>query len=202
MKLFANLVEITSTKIGQYPGDNSGDSIIATLKGSAGKGETAQVHGQVGIIANPAKSTKQVRIRIGSLDILISSLNYKVPLPTNPGDSKVYSTDADGNEQATHYLDDTGKHTFNSGILEAARNTDPVKSTIVEDPAFWGWATRYNTFNTAWIAALATLQSSGGSPAGVVTYATAMQVLLATLGTIPLELTGKITAGTNEVLLQ
>ena len=141
MKLFANLVEITSTKIGQYPGDNSGDSIIATLKGSAGKGETAQVHGQVGIIANPAKSTKQVRIRIGSLDILISSLNYKVPLPTNPGDTKTYSTDSDGNEAATiKYLAD--------GTIEINGNSDFAVAFNDLKAGFDALKSDHNTFLT------------------------------------------------------
>ena len=171
MKLFANLVEITSTKIGQYPGDNSGDSIIATFKGSAGKGETGQVHGQVGIIGNPAKTTKQVRIRIGSLDILISSLNYKVPMPTNPGDTKVYSTDADGAEQAKHYLDDGGIHTFNDGTLESARNTDPVKVTIP-----------IGTF-------IVSVSGGSGAPAVGVLNAT------------PIDVNGTIQDGTKEVLL-
>jgi hypothetical protein len=107
MKLLGNLVEISSTKIGQYPGDTSGDSIIATLKGSAEKGETAQVQGQTGIIGNPPKGAKGLRIRIGSLDIIISSLNYKVALPANPGETKVYSTDPDGVEKAgTIYRND------------------------------------------------------------------------------------------------
>lgn len=86
-----------------------------------------------------------------------------------------------------------------NGDIPVARKDDSIKSTITEDSAFWGWAARYNTFNTAWIAALATLQVSGGSPAGVVTYATAMQGLLTTLGTIPVELTGKITTGSDKI---
>ena len=86
-----------------------------------------------------------------------------------------------------------------NGTIPVARQDDPVKSTITEDSAFWGWAARYNTFNTAWKAALATLQASGGTPAGVVAYATAMQGLLTTLGTIPAELTGKITAGSDKI---
>ena len=75
----------------------------------------------MGIIANPAKTTKQIRIRIGSLDILISSLNYKVPLPTNPGDSKTYSTDSDGNEAATikHLADGTIEINGNSDFAVA-----------------------------------------------------------------------------------
>lgn len=120
-KLFANLVEITSTKIGQYPGDNSGDSIIATGEGSAGKGETAQVYGQAGFISRPAASVDGIRLRIGSLDIIIGALNYKVPLPDNPGDSKTYSTDADGNEAATikHLADGTIEINGNSDFAVA-----------------------------------------------------------------------------------
>lgn len=86
-----------------------------------------------------------------------------------------------------------------NGSIPVARQDDPVKSTITEDSDFWGWAVKYNTFNTAWKAALATLQASGGTPAGVVAYATAMQTLLTTLGTIPAELTGKIIAGSDKI---
>ena len=117
MKFLANLVEISTTTIGQYPGDISGDSIIATLKGSASKGETAQVYAQAGFISRPAKSTKGIRLRIGSLDIIIGAFNYKVPLPTNPGDSKLYSTDSDGNEAATIKA-------LADGILEINGNAD------------------------------------------------------------------------------
>ena len=117
MKLFANLFNITSTKKGQYPGDNSGDSIIATGEAQASKGETAQVYGQAGFISIPAKDVKGIRFRIGSLDIIIGAFNYKVPLPTNPGDSKVYSTDADGNEKATCKF-------LNDGTIEINGNAD------------------------------------------------------------------------------
>lgn len=101
MRLFANLFNITSTKIDQYPGDTEGDSIIATGAGSADKGETAQVYGMPGFISNPGKGTKGIRLRIGSLDVIIAALNYQVPLPSSPGESKLYSTDGDGAEQAT-----------------------------------------------------------------------------------------------------
>lgn len=100
MKLLGNLIEISSTKLDSYPGDDSGDSIIATLKGSAENGETAQVHGGPGIFSNPAKSVKGVRLRIGSIDVVISAINYKVPFPETPGETKVFSTDGEGEEKA------------------------------------------------------------------------------------------------------
>lgn len=83
--------------------------------------------------------------------------------------------------------------------LEAARKTDEVKSTATEDATFWSWITRVNTFNASWISALETLENSGGTEAGVVAYAVAMQSLLATLATAPVTLTGKITGGSTEV---
>lgn len=101
MKLFANLFQISSTKKDTYPGDVSGDSIIATGEASADKAETAQVYGQHGFISNPAPGTKGVRIRIGSIDIIIAAYSYKVPVPNDPGATKVYSTDAGGNEAST-----------------------------------------------------------------------------------------------------
>lgn len=124
MKFLAGLIEIASTKIGKYPSDTSGNSIIATLTGKAAKGETAQQYGQAGFISNPAAGTKGIRLRIGNLDIVIAALNYKVALPENPGETKVYSTDSDGAEKATHYLNKDSEHVFNSGTDFAVAHTD------------------------------------------------------------------------------
>ena len=149
-KLLANLFKITSTKIGLYPGDNAGDSIIATGEGSASKGETAQVYGQAGFISRPAPSVDGIRLRIGSLDIIIGALNYKVPLPDNPGDSKFYSTDSDGNEAATiKALDD--------GTIEINGNADNAVSYTDLDTALQGLVTAIN-------ANFATKLDGGGTP--------------------------------------
>ena len=141
MKLFANLFNITSTKKGQYPGDNSGDSIIATGEAQASKGETAQVYGQAGFISIPAKDVKGVRFRIGSLDIIIGAFNYKVPLPDNQGDSKVYSTDADGNEKATCKL-------LADGTIEINGNSDFAVAFNDLKAGFDKLKSDYNTFLT------------------------------------------------------
>jgi len=109
MKLLANLFKITSTKKDTYPGDIEGESIIATGEASASKGETAQVYGMPGLIANPPAGIRGIRFRIGSLDIIIGALNYKVPLPADPGETKVYSTDADGSETGSMLLKPNGK---------------------------------------------------------------------------------------------
>ena len=109
MKLIANIFKITSTKQDAYPGDIEGDSIIATGEASASKGETAQVYGMPGFIANPPAGIKGVRFRIGSLDIIIGALNYQVSLPADPGETKVYSTDGDGAETGSMSLKTNGK---------------------------------------------------------------------------------------------
>ena len=161
MKLLANLFKITSTKIGQYPGDNAGDSIIATGEGSAGKGETAQVYGINGLIANPPKETRAIRLRIGALDILIASLNYKIPLPDNPGDSKVYSTDADGNEQATcNFLAD--------GTIEINGNSDFAVAFNDLKTQFDELKTAFNTHTHVYIpGTLATVPTATPLPQSV-----------------------------------
>lgn len=115
MKLFANIINIKSTKKGTYPGDKSGESIIITQEGSAGKGETSQQYGQAGFISNPPANVKGLRFRIGSIDICISAFNYGVAFPEKQGETKVYSTDSDGVEKGSHYIDDQGVHTFNNG---------------------------------------------------------------------------------------
>lgn len=124
MKFIAGLIEIASTKIGKYPSDTSGDSIITTLTGKATKGETAQQYGQAGFISNPPKGTKGIRLRIGNFDVIVAALNYKAALPENPGESKVYSTDSDGAEKATHLLNADSEHVFNGGTDFAVAHTD------------------------------------------------------------------------------
>lgn len=101
MSIFANIFKISTTKKTTYPGDIEGDSLVATGEGSAEKSETAQVYGMHGFIGKPVAGTKGIRIRIGSIDIIIAAYNYGVSLPDSPGESKVYSTDVDGNEKAT-----------------------------------------------------------------------------------------------------
>ncbi len=117
MKLLANIFKITSTKQDAYPGDIEGDSIIATGEASASKGETAQVYGMSGFIANPPAGIKGIRFRIGSLDIIIGALNYNVPLPADPGETKVYSTDADGAETGSMVLKPNGKLGYKNELL-------------------------------------------------------------------------------------
>lgn len=89
------------------------------------------------------------------------------------------------------------------GTISVARKDDAIKSTVTEDASYWGWATRYNTFNVAWASAMATATTAlgSGTPAATVltAYFGAMAGLMATLSTIPSELTGKITEGSDKV---
>lgn len=175
MKFLGGIIEISSIKTGQYPGDNSGDSLIATVAGTSEKGETAQVYGQAGFISSPPKGTKGVRLRIGSIDIVIASFNYKASIPVNQGETIVSSTDSEGNEKAKHYLDDQGVHTFNDGTLQAARKDDPTLVNNVTDPAMIAWIATVSAF------------INGLAPG--------------TIPTPPTTITGKINDGSSEVLI-
>jgi len=154
MKLFGGIVEITKTKIAKYPGDISGDSIIATLKGSGSNPETAQVYGQHGFIGNPPSGTKAIRIRIGNIDIVLSSNSYKAGYPLNQGESKVYSTDSDGNQQGFINLK-------NDGTIEINGDTDNAVSYSDLNTALQGLASAINS-------SLATKQDGSGT-AGTLT---------------------------------
>lgn len=117
----ANMLKIESTTIDNFPGDTTGQSIIATSTGSAEKGETAQVFGQGGVINNPSKNTIGLRVNKGSLDIIIGQMNYQVPLPENQGETLLYSTDADGAIKSKCLLGADGTFTFNDGTDFAVR---------------------------------------------------------------------------------
>lgn len=125
MKFLGGIIEISSTKIGQYPGDKAGDSIISTIAGTGEKGETAQVYGMPGFISNPPKGVKGLRIRVGSVDLIIGALNYSVPLPSSQGETKLYSTDSEGEETAKVVLTPSGK----VGIKSEA-NSEDLKTVI------------------------------------------------------------------------
>lgn len=101
--------------------------------------------------------------------------------------------------KATITVGTDGVININGGSEGVARKEDAVKSTATEDVAFWAWAVKYNAFNVGWSVALTTLIASGGTAPGVVVYATAMKALLVTLGSIPTELTSKISAASSTV---
>lgn len=175
MKLLGGIIEISTISDKQYPGDTAGDSMVATLAGSASKGETAQIHSQPGLIGKPPKGSKGIRLRIGSIDVIISHINYKITPPENQGETKVYSTDTDGEEQATHELTGLGEHVFNGGTKEAARNGDTTLVDGTTDAAFIAWIATVSTF------------INGLAPG--------------TIPNPPTSATGQITTGTSEVLL-
>lgn len=115
LKITAKLLNITDTKIEQYPGDDSGNSIVVTGEGMAGKGETSQNYGLSGIISNPPNDDKTLVLTIGNLDISLGSINYQVDLPANRGETKVYSTDESGVEKASLLLNSDEEHVINNG---------------------------------------------------------------------------------------
>jgi hypothetical protein len=109
MKLLGGIIEISTISEGQYPGDTAGDSMIATVGGSADKPETAQIYSQPGFVSKAHKGQKGVRLRLGSIDIIIAAINYKVPNPADYGETKIYSTDEDGAEVAKIVIFPSGK---------------------------------------------------------------------------------------------
>ena len=168
----ASFISIASTEIATLD-RAEGPSVVATASGDAERGLDAEVYAAHGLVSRPSKKTKAIRIRIGSLSIIIGAYTYGVQPPANPGAAKVYSTDADGTEQGSHLVDNDGTHVFNDGTTEAARNGDAVQSTATDDATFW-----------TWIAAAGAVLTGLGVAAP-----------------IPTSLSSKITEGTSEVLL-
>jgi hypothetical protein len=168
----ANFISIASTEIVTLD-RAEGPSVVATASGDADRGLDAEVYAAHGLVSRPSKKTKAIRIRIGSLSIVIGAYTYGVQPPANPGAAKLYSTDADGAEQGSHLVDNDGTHVFNEGTKEAARKGDAVQSTMTDDATFW-----------TWIAAAGAVLTGLGVAAP-----------------IPTSLSGKITEGTSEVLL-
>ena len=124
-KTTANLIKIESTTTTEnFAGDTAGPSIIATASGSADKGETAQVYASDGLISNPASGTIGLRIHKGSLDIVVGTMNYQIPIPENPGEKLLYSTDAEGVVKCKIFMDAEGNFIFNDGEDFAVRYSE------------------------------------------------------------------------------
>jgi hypothetical protein len=107
-------------------------SITATSSRMDRLGEAGKVFGLHGFVSYPAKGSKGIRIRLGRFSFVVSITRDDIAPPDNPGEAKVYSTDADGTQKATHLLDKDGVHIFNEGATEAARKGDSVMLTMNE----------------------------------------------------------------------
>lgn len=118
MALF-QFVTIQSTELKQIA---DGKKIVqAVITGENGAAGTAAVYGGHGEASRPVAGTRALRVSLGKLNFVIAAFNSWIEPPTNPGETKLYSTDEDGVEKATHYLDKDGKHTFNNGTNHAAQ---------------------------------------------------------------------------------
>ena len=118
-----SLVSIESSAI-ETLGKAEGPSVIATASGDAARGYDAEVYSAHGVVSRPSKKTKGIRIQLGKLSIILAAYTYGVDPPENAGETKIYSTDADGEEEASHLLGNDGTHTFNNGSDNAVRYSD------------------------------------------------------------------------------
>lgn len=121
------LITVASSR-SEKVGRAQGDSVITTAQGDDDRDYDSEFWATHGIVSRPAKTTRAIRFRFGPLSIVIAAYTYGVEPPANPGACKLYSTDENGAEKASHLLDADGKHTFNNG----------------ED-----WAVRYSKLETA-----------------------------------------------------
>ncbi len=95
--------------------------IEAVVTSEAGAAGTADVYGFHGFQSRPAKGVRCLRLSIGKLNFVFSAFSSTVEPPANPGEVKVYSTDADGVEQASILLDATGNVIVNAGTNHATQ---------------------------------------------------------------------------------
>jgi hypothetical protein len=124
-----SLLSIASSKVAKL-GKAEGDSVIATTAGDADCAYDAEVYEGHGSISRPSKKTKGIRIRLGSLSIIIAAYTYGIDPPANPGAKKLYSTDADGAEKASMLLDSDGKIGAKNASEQLAKLMDDLITEI------------------------------------------------------------------------
>lgn len=114
------LITTASSRV-EKVGRAQGNSTITTAQGDDARDYDSEFWATHGIVSRPAKTTRCLRLKLGPLSIVIAAYTYGVEPPANPGACKVYSTDEDGAEKASHLLDSDGKHIFNQGSDWAVR---------------------------------------------------------------------------------
>lgn len=102
-------------------GRSTGNSVVGLGKGDNDRDYDPEIFAAHGIVSRPAKTTRGLVLQIGNLSITLAAYTYGIEPPENAGACKLYSTDADGAEQATVLLDDDGTVTVNSGEDWAVR---------------------------------------------------------------------------------
>ena len=123
-----SFVSFASSKIAKL-GRAIGNSVIGIMSGDADRGTDAEVYGTHGIVSRPSKATKGIRIRIGSLSIVIASYTYGVEPPSAEGATKLYSTDIEGVEKASVNLGATGL----VEIKNAAEELSSITSDLIDE---------------------------------------------------------------------
>jgi hypothetical protein len=175
---------LISTRIDNY--------ILGVIEKKKGYNLESSYFGPAGIDARPLPEDKQY---CGSQDgsekyVVLGSL--MISKGAKEGELILYSRDSDGNVKSKVYLKNDGKFYFNDGDKPAARKEDEIKSTSAEDSAYWTfWSAMFGI-----IKGIPINEPGNGAPS-------AFQAALAAalVATTPSSLTGKITAGTEEVLL-
>ena len=159
------------------------NSRLETFQGTTGKlhnvdiqhhgTDDAELYQQSGIYSRPQDGVSGVVIDCSNNNIVIASHDYKFDETIEKGETLIYSYDDSGVLQGKILIGIDGKITINNGTKEAARKDDAISSLIADDSVFW-----------TWIAAAGAYLSGVGVTAP-----------------IPTSLTGKITTGSDEVLL-
>lgn len=107
-------------------GRATGNSVIGLADGDAERGLDAEVYACHGLVSRPSKATKGIRIRLGSLSIVIAAFTYGVEPPSNPGATKLYGTDADGAEKVSAIFDSDGKMGIKNASEQFAKLIDDL----------------------------------------------------------------------------
>jgi len=115
------LVTFTGGSKLEKRGRASGQSVIGKAEGDNSRDFDPEIYAAHGIVSRPSRSTRGIVLQLGNLLFSVASYTYGIDPPENEGACKVYSTDIDGVEKATHLLDSNGKHTFNGGTDFAVR---------------------------------------------------------------------------------
>ena len=135
------LISVAASRISKV-GRAQGDSVITTAQGDDDRDYDSEFWGTHGIVSRPAKTTRCLRFRLGSLSIVIAAYTYGVDPPANPGACKLYSTDADGAEKVAVVLDSDGKiyaanneanfFTLYFDLLNVLDNFDTVGNSVAQ----------------------------------------------------------------------
>jgi len=130
MNMIGNIVNIISSRVAGAgsAGMQKVDTVTEASAQTTGSAETWGVHG---VVSRPADGARALRLRLGSLNLIIGVYRYDIAPPANAGATSIYSTNESGAQMARADLDNDGKIALYNDVEDLKTLIDTLLDEII-----------------------------------------------------------------------